>query len=111
MVKEWLPVRDVLVYSIVGTEISFNFLDQCLNNLSGLTHLTIKATGTLDLFDGLRWEIFVRRRGLVKFNFKFNLSLNYICNQDQSSLLEPFRSSFWLEEKHWYVACHKNQWN
>ncbi|CAF4611956.1 unnamed protein product, partial [Rotaria sp. Silwood2] len=38
------------------------------------------------------------------------LSLNLVCNQDQFSLLESFRSSFWLEEKHWYVACYKNEW-
>ncbi|CAF1427784.1 unnamed protein product, partial [Rotaria sordida] len=93
-----------------GIEISFNLLEQSLNNLPLLTHLTIEATGTLDLLDGVHWEKYLRRRRLIKFNFKFSLSLNLVCNQDRFSLLEPFRSSFWLEEKHWYVACYKNEW-
>ncbi|CAM4835886.1 unnamed protein product [Rotaria magnacalcarata] len=93
-----------------GIEISFHLLEQSLNHLPRLTHLTIEATGTLDLLDGVRWEEFLRRRGLIKFYFKFSLSLNLVWNQDQYSLLEPFRSSFWLKEKHWYVACYKNEW-
>jgi hypothetical protein len=40
----------------------------------------------------------------MKFNFKFLLSQNVTLNEN---VLESFRSSFWLEEKHWYVALNK----
>ncbi|CAF1512324.1 unnamed protein product, partial [Didymodactylos carnosus] len=88
---------------------SFDSLERCLNNLQHLTHLTIDATGTLDLLDGARWERFLSKRRIVKFNFKLSLSLNLVCNQNEYSLLESFRSPFWLEEKRWFVACHKNE--
>jgi hypothetical protein len=70
-----------------------------------LKYLTLIAIGQLDLFDGKQWEKFVRKTRIMKFNFKFLLSQNIILNEN---ILESFRSSFWLEEKRWYVALSKN---
>jgi hypothetical protein len=102
-------MKEVIVCSILVIEVSFNSLEQFLNPLPQLKQLTIEATGTRDLLDGLRWEEFLKRKELIKFIFKFDLSRNLLCNQSEFELLKAFRSSFWLEEKHWYVACHKNQ--
>ena len=88
---------------------SFDSLDRCLNNLKQLTHLSIDATGTLDLLDGTRWERFLSKKPLVKFYFKFTLALDFVCNQNDYSVLESFRSPFWLKEKRWFVACHKSE--
>jgi hypothetical protein len=49
------------------------------------------------------------RTRIVKFNFKFQLSDNLIPNQDASSLLESFRSSFWLEQRRWYVGYYSDE--
>jgi hypothetical protein len=104
-------MREVIVCSILVIGVSFNSLEQFLNHLPRLKQLTIEATGTRDLLDGFRWEGFLKKRELIKFIFEFSLSRNLVCNQSEFELLKPFRSSFWLEEKHWYVACHKNESN
>ncbi|UJR14503.1 hypothetical protein I4U23_001499 [Adineta vaga] len=86
---------------------SFDLLIQSIDQLSKLIHLTLQATGTFDLMDGTLWELYLNRRKLEKFHFKFLLANSLTCEQDKHSLLETFRSNFWLEEKHWYVACEK----
>jgi len=89
--------------------ISFEYMKQCIQKLLKLTYLTIRATGTFDLMNGQLWEEYLFERKIKKFNFKFTLENNFICDQDKNSLLQSFRSSFWLEKNHWYVACEKGQ--
>ncbi|CAF4290946.1 unnamed protein product, partial [Rotaria sp. Silwood2] len=98
-----------LICLINKTYFSLELIQYYLIKLSNLKSLTIVIT--LDLIDGKQWEEFLRKTQIVKFNFKFVLSNNVICNQNQSTLLDSFRSSFWLEEKHWYVACNKHYCN
>ena len=69
----------------------------------------IQATGTLDLMNGQLWEEYLNKTNIKKFYFKFTLANNFDCSEDRYSLLQSFRSSFWLEEKRWYVACDKGQ--
>ncbi|CAF0952592.1 unnamed protein product [Rotaria sordida] len=61
------------------------------------------------LIDGYQWEIFIKRKLLLlkKFEFLFHQQLlrTYNSSSDIESLLLPFRTSFWLEEKHWFVIC------
>ncbi|CAF3810172.1 unnamed protein product [Rotaria magnacalcarata] len=96
--------------SIVDINISFDSLERCLIQLHQLTHLIVEATGTLDLLDGARWEKLATRTQIEKFNFRLNFARGTTCNCDEKSLLEPFRSPFWLEQKRWFVAYHKQKW-
>ena len=53
------------------------------------------------------WEQFIRTHlnFLITFQFYicYDFSLNDIVSLDV--LIVPFQNSFWLEEKHWFVAC------
>ncbi|CAF0983776.1 unnamed protein product [Rotaria sp. Silwood1] len=88
---------------------SFELIKEFIQQLVKLKYLTIQATGTLDLMNGQLWEEYLIERKLKKFNFKFTLSKNFICYQDKDFLLQSFRSSFWLEKQHWYIACEKGE--
>ncbi|CAF3140755.1 unnamed protein product [Rotaria sp. Silwood2] len=68
-----------------------------LANLLHLKHLELHAKDLSDLVDGYRWQILTSN--LLSFKFKFKIDLISI-EQNFAS----FRTSFWLQEKHWYVA-------
>lgn len=86
---------------------TFDLIKLFFRSLNKLTYFTIEATGTLDLMNGQLWEEYLFAKNIKIFNFKFTLSNNVICDQDQNLLLESFRSSFWLEKQNWCVACEK----
>jgi hypothetical protein len=88
---------------------SFELIQQCIQQLFKLTYLTIRATGILNLMNGQLWEEYFSNTNIKNFYFKFTLANNFDCPEDKYSLLKSFRSSFWLEQKHWYVACDKGQ--
>jgi hypothetical protein len=73
-----------------------NQIEHILPNLSRLKHLQIQVEAPCDLDDGNRWQILTY--SLITFNFKFRINYGY------HSTLDSFRTSFWLEEKHWFVA-------
>jgi hypothetical protein len=68
-----------------------------LSNLPRLKHLKLVASCHNDVINGQRLQI--KTKCLVTFTFKFILSIS-LDSQD----LDSFRTSFWLEEKHWFVA-------
>jgi hypothetical protein len=72
-------------------------MEAFLPNFPQLKYLELQAHGMSDLVDGNRWQ------RLTSSLFKFNLIVKL---QDSSYLesLDTFRTTFWLEEKHWYVA-------
>ena len=88
---------------------SFELIKQCLQPLLNLTHLTLQASGTLDLMDGQLWEEYLSRTSVRQFNFKFTLASAFNCEDEPSALLQSFRSSFWQSKRGWYVACEKGQ--
>jgi len=52
-------------------------------------------------------ENFFSKTNIIKFNFRFQISNHYLnINQNESILLESFRSSFWVKDKHWYVGYY-----
>lgn len=58
--------------------------------------------------DGSRWEEFIRTNllSLQKFEFFFTNIYNvYYDLRDVQRLISRFQTSFWLEEKHWFVTC------
>jgi hypothetical protein len=72
-------------------------MEQLISNLPSLKYLELHTSGYPDLADGQQWQILTSR--LITFNFKFDVSLS-----SDSQNLDSFRSSFWLNEKHWFVA-------
>ncbi|CAF3681328.1 unnamed protein product [Rotaria sp. Silwood1] len=86
-------------------QVSFVCLERCLIKLSQLTNFTCQANGSWDLIDGKQWEKFILKTQIVQFNFKFECNLI----EEISSILESFRSSFWLKERHWYVGCYQDE--
>ncbi|CAF1153053.1 unnamed protein product [Rotaria sordida] len=88
-----------------GIQISFLCLERCLIKLSQLIKFTCQATGSWDLIDGKRWEQLLLKTQIIRFNFKFTFNLIL----EISSILEPFRSLFWLEQRHWYVGCYQDE--
>ncbi|CAF1097872.1 unnamed protein product [Rotaria sordida] len=86
-------------------QVSFVCLEQCLIKLSQLIDFTCQANGSWDLIDGKQWEKFILKTQIIRFNFKFECDLI----EEISSILESFRSSFWLKERHWYVGCYQDE--
>lgn len=68
-----------------------------LANLPALKHFELVAAGSMDLFDGNRWKIFTQ--SLHTFHFQFLAPTRL-----SEDILQSFRTPFWLEEKHWFVA-------
>jgi hypothetical protein len=60
-------------------------------------YLTLQTDAMGDLLDGYRWQVLTS--SLTKFDFRINLRNSPVIDH-----LDSFRTSFWQEEKHWYVA-------
>ncbi|CAF3963048.1 unnamed protein product [Rotaria sp. Silwood1] len=86
-------------------QVSLVCLERCLIKLSQLTNFTCQANGSWDLIDGKQWEKFILKTQILRFNCKFECNLI----EEISSILESFRSSFWLKERHWYVGCYQDE--
>jgi hypothetical protein len=85
------------MFKFLGFDVSMNALEQMMSNLPRLQHLELIVDCINDVVDGNRWQI--KTKYLVTFKFMFHLS-----NELESQGLDSFRSSFWLEEKRWFVA-------
>ncbi|CAF3031780.1 unnamed protein product [Rotaria sp. Silwood2] len=86
-----------LTLKIEGSSVSMKNMEQLLGNLPSLKYLELHANGHDDLVDGQRWQMITSR--LIMFNFYFSIPKDL-----ESQDLDSFRSSFWLNEKHWFVA-------
>ena len=72
----------------------------------GLMYLKICGRG--NTFDALRWEDFVQMNltQLVSFEFSFFLYPGgTLTPEELIAIMEPFQSSFWLEQKKWLMTC------
>ncbi|CAF1468587.1 unnamed protein product [Adineta steineri] len=84
---------------------------ECLLSLTpSLGHLKLIASrSTLDtIFDGSYWEQFIQEKLLLLNQFQFLLTcidnkFDDITTFD--SLILPFQSPFWLNNKNWFVTC------
>jgi hypothetical protein len=76
-------------------------IEQFLSKMPNLLHFELDTQGYMDLIDGQRWESLVSN--LIVFNFRFHL-LCLSSNCSEENILDSFRSLFWLEQKHWFVA-------
>ncbi|CAF1394767.1 unnamed protein product [Rotaria magnacalcarata] len=73
--------------------LSFGELDFLLSLTPSLIHFKLINVGwnSNSLFDGFRWEKFIQKR------------LPFLNNLH--SIINSYRTPFWLERKHWYVTC------
>jgi len=74
-----------------------NNIEHMISNLPHLKHLELVGNFNKDVVDGRRWQMKVHSLVTFKFMFSFLVQL-------ESHDLDSFRSSFWLEEKRWFVA-------
>ncbi|CAF4582614.1 unnamed protein product, partial [Rotaria sp. Silwood2] len=80
-----------------------NDVEALLSRLPTLKHLRLlfpSCEPKSGLFDGSRWEEFIRSKLplLNKFEFSFNVSKRFHPNDVTiESLIAPFRTPFWLE--------------
>ena len=81
-----------------------NELEQFINQFSYLRHLNLQIVGSMNLCDGYRWEKLTQN--LRTFNFSVELSIDHFLIP---TVLESFRSSFWIEEKHWFIAYYNDR--
>lgn len=70
---------------------------ETLNLPFQLKRLTLTINGLTDLADGFRWEKLSAE--YTTFNIKIKVHISNI-----QQILGPFSTSFWLEEKRWYIA-------
>lgn len=68
-----------------------------MSNLPRLRHLTLFSSCDKDVVNGHHWERIVRN--LLTFTFKFST-----YQEIESEQLNSFRTSFWLDQKRWFVA-------
>lgn len=88
--------------------IQLEFLLPITPSLVQLTLINSPSTPN-SLLDGFRWEILIKTKlsSLKTFQFVFHQLLlrTYESDADLESLVIPFRSSFWLEDKRWLINC------
>ncbi|CAF4114243.1 unnamed protein product, partial [Rotaria sp. Silwood2] len=91
-----------LILTLNGEKVTMIQMKQFLSKLPNLTHFQFSTQGDIDLLEGQQWELLVSH--LIIFDFHIRL----LCSSFQFSIktiLNSFRSSFWLEDKRWFVAC------
>ncbi|CAF1417767.1 unnamed protein product [Rotaria sordida] len=81
--------------------ITFDEIEYLLHSMTQLTHFTIISDYVgYDMTDGIAWSRLLKTIVIFKFKFVFKESMFKQSPIDLTS----FRTSFWLEEKHWYVT-------
>ncbi|CAF4021774.1 unnamed protein product [Adineta steineri] len=103
--------RQLISLTLKFTNRSITQLEYLLLLTPSLTELKLINSPLTpnSLINGSYWEIFIKTKlsSLIKFQFVFyQLVLRtYECNGDVELFIIPFRTSFWLEEKQWFVNC------
>jgi hypothetical protein len=103
--------RQVTSLTLRDTNRSMTQLESLLALTCSLVELKlINSPSTPNsLIDGSRWESLIKTKFffLNKFQFVFHQLFVriYECNADVELLMIPFRTSFWLEDKQWFVNC------
>jgi hypothetical protein len=100
-----LSITALKLYDMRSRPVMMNLL-QTMKNLS---HLTVK-TFYIHL-DGHQWEQIINHHlpKLQVFRLKMEIQFTGQKNNEQQTdiFLDSFRSRFWLEERKWFVRCHR----
>ena len=99
------------LYSLTLNNLSARIedLELLLSSVPSLTHF--KLIGTGDFFDGNRWEQFIQTNLplLNQFELFVQNSRHVQYNQtDVETIIDLFRTPFWLEHKKWFLTCEYN---
>ncbi|CAF0745344.1 unnamed protein product [Adineta ricciae] len=94
-----LPQVTRIVLDVQGNFLSINNIERMMTNLPRLKHMKLTGNCEKNVVDGYRLEL--KAKHLVSFEFSF-------CIYDilVSSDLDSFRTSFWLQEKQWFVCYY-----
>ena len=87
-----------------------------MNELESFLFLTpslsyLKLIGKYSKFHGKRWEQFIQVNLPHLEQFQFDIRSSQWIQQtpdDCKTMIESFRSPFWVEDKKWFVQC---QWD
>ncbi|CAF1408424.1 unnamed protein product [Adineta ricciae] len=86
----------------VSTRSTANMLS-CWKSFPNLSHLTVCMEACY--LDGKQWEYIIKT--YLSCLKEFHLLMEFTKEEEYvDRLLDSFRSSFWLEERQWYVRCH-----
>ncbi|CAF3014557.1 unnamed protein product, partial [Rotaria sp. Silwood2] len=87
-------------------QIGMEMIKLLLSLTPSLVHLKLVGHGA-ELFNGSYWEQFIKTKLPALNKFEFMIHKNVDTNLDSDSLeslIAPYRTSFWLEIKHWLVS-------
>ena len=90
--------------------LSMDVLRHLLAPLVNLKELTLILVCLLDVFDGQKWQKFLSQTAITRFDFHLTLAGNVHFNGSGPLLLQSFRSTFWLQKKHWYMAFEQHSY-
>ena len=104
------PFQQLTSLTLRSPQILMDQLESLLSFTPSLVYLHIVShSSTFTFLQRLsQWEHFIRHKlpSLEKFKFyAYTHEYRYENVQDIERILNAFRTSFWLEEKHWYVTC------
>jgi hypothetical protein len=85
-------------------------LEELLSQSPRLVHLKLESRRAIldSMFDGFYWEQFIRNTlpSLKTFQIFFSY---YFVDEDNPpnlhTLINPFRTPFWIQEKRWLITC------
>lgn len=100
----------LLSLTISDCHLSMNDIEFLLAQTPSLSYLKLcSRQETFDsAYNGFSWEQFIKSNisSLVEFELFFSYTLknnDIMVNID--SLIDSFRTPFWLNEKHWFITC------
>lgn len=88
----------------------FNQLCSILSLTTSLVHLEINLANLESdcILNGTDWEEFLRNKLMRLMHFQFHFIRNTESidfHRSLSPIIGPFKTPFWLTEKHWIVVC------
>ncbi|UJR38730.1 hypothetical protein I4U23_031395 [Adineta vaga] len=95
------------------TKLTIDQLEFILYFTPLLTHLYIRnSKSRFDCFQRLsQWENFIQKNLVYLYKFQFSLTCEDFHINHIETLINAFRSSFWLEEKSWPIICEVYNWS
>ncbi|CAF1517748.1 unnamed protein product [Rotaria sp. Silwood1] len=105
--------RQITSLTLNDMQMTMDKLELLLSLLPSIIHLDLASSGRPYEFVRRlsQWEEFIRLKLPQLYRFEFCIFC-YCSNWENfESIISAFRTSFWLEEKHWFVTCQfRDDW-